>query len=86
MKSLKKKILTYTVIFEPAEEGGFIASVPALPGCLTQGDSYEETIKMIKDAICGYLTVLNVNKNEVPLEKQETIITKVKVPYPVCLS
>lgn len=83
MKTIQKKILTYTVIFEPAEEGGFIVSVPSLPGCTTQGNTFEEAIKMIKDAISGYVLVLEQNKNEIPLEKQETVITKVNIPNPV---
>ena len=33
----------YTVIFEPAEEGGYTAVVPALPGCVSEGNSLEET-------------------------------------------
>ena len=52
------KVLKYTVVFEPAEEGGYVASVPVLPGCMSQGDTFEEAVKMIKDAISGYLAVL----------------------------
>lgn len=55
---MKKKILNYTAIFEPAEEGGYIVSVPALPGCSTQGETFEEATEMIKDAIEGYLAVI----------------------------
>ncbi len=57
-KQLSQKILEYTVIFEPAEEGGYVVSVPALPGCITQGETFEEAIAMIKDAMEGYLAVL----------------------------
>ena len=53
-----KKVLKYTVVFEPSEEGGYVASVPALPGCLSQGETFEETVQMIKDAISGYIAVL----------------------------
>jgi predicted RNase H-like HicB family nuclease len=61
MKKLTKKILEYTVIFEHAEEGGFIATVPAISGCATQGETFEETAENIKDAIKGYLSVLQAN-------------------------
>lgn len=61
-KSLSKKILKYTVIFEPAEEGGFVVSVPALPGCMSQGDTFEQASAMIKDAMQGYLVVLKGEK------------------------
>lgn len=83
MKKIIENILTYTVVFEPAEEGGFIVTVPLLPGCTTQGETFEEAIKMAKDAISGYVTVLKENKNEIPLENQGPIITKVNIPNPV---
>lgn len=61
-----KKVLKYTVVFEPAEEGGFVASVPALPGCFTQGETFEETVSMIQDAISGYVQILKDERLEVP--------------------
>ncbi len=81
MKTSKRNILKYPVIFQPAEEGGFIASVPALPGCATQGETYEEASKMIKDAISGYLAVLKDTKQEIPEEKEDLVVTKVSIPY-----
>ncbi len=48
--------LTYTVLLEPdAESGGFSVSVPALPGCLTQGDTVDEALAMAREAIALYL-------------------------------
>lgn len=41
----------YTVIIEKDEDGVFIASCPALPGCHTQGDTYDEALANLKDAI-----------------------------------
>jgi predicted RNase H-like HicB family nuclease len=38
-------------IIHPAEEGGYWAEVPALPGCITEGDSMEEVVANLKDAI-----------------------------------
>jgi predicted RNase H-like HicB family nuclease len=48
----------YTVIFEPAEEGGYIVHVPALNSLTTEGDTLEEAKAMALDAIKGYLEVL----------------------------
>lgn len=79
---LSKKILKYTVIFEPAEEGGFVASVPALPGCATQGETFEDTVYMIQDAIRGYLLVLKDTKQEIPTENEDIVVTKVSVAAP----
>ena len=46
----------YTIILEPDEEdGGYTVSVPALPGCHTQGDTLEEAIAMAKDAIACWI-------------------------------
>ena len=45
------------VIIHEAEEGGFWAEVPALPGCATQGDTFEELLQNLYEAIEGYLSV-----------------------------
>ena len=65
MISNHETIYQYTVIFEPAEEGGYVVHVPALPGCITEGDSLEEAREMAKDAIKGYLESL-IKNNEDP--------------------
>ena len=44
-----------------AEEGGYWAEVPALPGCITEGDTLEELESNLKDAIYGWLEVANDN-------------------------
>ena len=43
------------VILEPSEEGGFTAIVPALPGCISEGNSREEALQNIQEAIELYL-------------------------------
>lgn len=43
------------VVLEPSQEGGFTAYVPALPGCISEGDSREEAIANIKEAVGLYL-------------------------------
>jgi predicted RNase H-like HicB family nuclease len=63
---------TYTVRVHPADpdEGGFWAEVPTLPGCNTQGETYEETLGNAKDAIRGYLQMLIKLGEPIPTEKQ----------------
>lgn len=78
-KRFKKKILNYTVIFEPAEEGGFIVHVPALPGCHTQGETLDEAYKMAQDAILGYIETLRELKEEIPKESETSIIAKIPI-------
>jgi predicted RNase H-like HicB family nuclease len=48
----------YTVLFEPAQEGGFVVICPALPGLVTEGDTLEDARAMAADAIRGYLESL----------------------------
>jgi predicted RNase H-like HicB family nuclease len=45
----------FTVVYEPAEEGGFVVSVVGLQGCYSQGDTFEEAQKNIIEAISLYL-------------------------------
>ena len=52
------------VVIREAEEGGLWAEVPAIPGCATQGDTFEELLSNIYEAVEGRLSVEN---QEVPL-------------------
>lgn len=76
------KVLKYTVVLQPSEEGGYMTFVPALPGCISQGESFEEATRMIKDAISGYLAVLKEKGQEIPKESEEVVISKVEVFQP----
>ena len=57
------------IILEKSDEGGFTAYVPSLPGCISEGDSEEKTIKNIQEAIELYLEpvdddwIFDKNKN-----------------------
>lgn len=46
-------------VIHPAEEGGYWAEVPALPGCITEGETMEEVTANLQDAITGWLEVAN---------------------------
>ncbi len=78
-KKIEKRILNYTVIFEPAKEGGFVVYVPSLPGCYTQGETLDEAYKMAQDAIYGYIKTLQELKKEIPQESESSIIAKVPI-------
>ena len=47
--------MKFLVILEPQEEGGYTVYVPSLPGCISEGDTKEEALKNIKEAIELYL-------------------------------
>ncbi|MGV1047745.1 MAG: type II toxin-antitoxin system HicB family antitoxin [Solirubrobacterales bacterium] len=66
----------FEVILQPESDGGFSVSVPALPGCHTQGETREEALAMAKDAIAGYLEVLADEGRPLP---QPALIERVTV-------
>ena len=72
-----KKI--YKVIFEPQEEGGYTVTVPSLPGCISEGDTYDEAFANIKEAIALYLESLQADGLPVPEENH--LIVEIEAPY-----
>ncbi len=74
-----KVVYNFTAIFEPAKEGGYVVYIPALPGCATQGETFEEAEFMIKDAVGGYLATLEDLDEEIPFESEKMIISKIRV-------
>ena len=64
----------YTIILYPEpEEGGYSVRVPALPGCVTQGETVEECIAMAKDVIALYIEDLIASGETVPEEDEPTL-------------
>lgn len=64
-------MLSYSVELKPQKEGGYTVTVPILPGCISEGDTMEEALKNIKDAVEGYIKVMVKNGKKVPLEFSE---------------
>ncbi|MGI8420020.1 MAG: type II toxin-antitoxin system HicB family antitoxin [Candidatus Levyibacteriota bacterium] len=56
------KVLNFRVIIEQDEDGVFVASVPALPGCHAQGDTYEDAVANVQETIELCLEVAKENK------------------------
>jgi predicted RNase H-like HicB family nuclease len=67
----------YTVVFVREDDGGYHASVPALCGCHTQGDTLEEATENIREAIALYVECLGACGDAVPSE--ELVIQPVEV-------
>lgn len=80
MKKQKMDIAKFTAVFDPAEEGGFVVTVPSLPGCITEGDSLEEAVKMAKDAILAYLKSMKRNKENLPQNTSASFVGTIDVP------
>lgn len=59
----------FTVLYEPAEEGGYVVTCPALPGPVTEGDTLAEARDMAADAIRGYLESLRKDGLQIRADK-----------------
>jgi predicted RNase H-like HicB family nuclease len=66
--------MKYRVLIEQDEDGVFVAEVPSLPGCISQGQTRSEALKNIKEAIAGYLESLEAHKEPVPPPISEEIV------------
>ncbi len=62
--------LRYTVLFEPAEEGGYVVTCPALHGLVTEGDTYEQARERAVEAIELYLESLQQDGKPFPPDKK----------------
>jgi antitoxin HicB len=84
MKAMKRasKTLSYSVFYEQVSEGGFVAFVPALPGCHTQGETVEETERNVREAIVLYLESLAAHGDAIP-EEGRSFQGRVTVPLSV---
>ncbi len=83
MTKMRQNVLKYDVVFEEQPiEGGFTVTVPALPGCISEGDTFEEAKINIADAIKLYLEDLSADGEEIPLEKS-VFVGQITVEKPV---
>ena len=62
---------SYTAVFEPAEEGGFVVTFPAIPGLATQGETIDEARAMAADCLRAYLESLALDGEPPPYEAPE---------------
>ena len=63
-----KKIYNYTVILEKESDGGYHAFCPILKGCHSQGDTFEETLENVTEAIELYIESLMADNQPIPKE------------------
>jgi predicted RNase H-like HicB family nuclease len=70
----------YTIVLEPdTEEGGYTVTVPALPGCITQGETVEQCIERAREAIMGYIESLEADGQSVPEETERPQVITIQV-------
>jgi predicted RNase H-like HicB family nuclease len=76
----KTDILNYRVVIEQDEEGKYVASVPTLQGCYTEGDTYEEVVENIEDAINLHVQT----RNDILIDDSQSVFVGIKnisIPY-----
>lgn len=66
--------MRFRVVIEQDEDGKFVAHCPTLPGCWSQGETYEEAKRNIADAVEGYLASLKENGDPIPPAIREDVI------------
>lgn len=79
---MKQKILKYDVIFEEQKVGGYTVTVPALPGCISEGDTFEEAKANISEAITAYLESMVKHGEEIPSGDTNILVEQIKIQIP----
>jgi predicted RNase H-like HicB family nuclease len=74
MAIVKGKTMRQVVLIPDLEDGGYTVEVPSLPGCISEGDTVEEALENIKDAIQGYIESLEADGLPVPPEDEPRLI------------
>ncbi len=64
----------YTVILQQEPDGGFVAIVPVLPGCVSQGDTRAEALRNIREAVHVYLEDCTEAGDSIPVEAGREIV------------
>ena len=77
MKSRKARVLKYTAIFEPEKVGGYSVTIPALPGCISEGNTFEKALKNIKEAAQLYLE--DLKESEIPEDTKPIVVSPINV-------
>jgi predicted RNase H-like HicB family nuclease len=72
-------LMDYTVILHEAEEGGYWVEVPSRPGCLSQGETVDETLANVADALRSHVEALREDGQPVPDDKG-FLLGRVSVP------
>ena len=69
---------SFKIIIEECEEGGYYAECPAFPGCHVEGETYEETMKELKEVIKAFIEEYKKNNQKIP--EDNFLVATVRVP------
>ena len=70
--------MKFTVVLSPEADGGFSVVCPAVPGCVSQGDSLDEALANIREAILLCLEVRNEERLALPVETPELVAEEIR--------
>ncbi len=76
-KKYRKKVLEFIAVFQEEKEGGYSVWVPELPGCASQGETFEEALENIKEAIELYLE--DTKKKETTPEYRKQFVVPISI-------
>lgn len=82
METTSENVLKYDVVFEEQPDGGYTVTVPALPGCISEGDTLEDAKANIAEAITAYLESMAMDGEEIPVGSTNTFIGQIEVQKP----
>jgi antitoxin HicB len=66
--------MKYRVLIEQDEDGVYVAEVPTLPGCISQGQTREEAVENVREAIAAYLESLEAHGDPIPPPISEEVV------------
>lgn len=79
-KRLIHKVYQYIAVFEPdLISGGFTATIPSLPGCISEGNTFEEALQNIREAASLYIEVAKNVKEDILKEEKGLVIAPIEI-------
>ena len=79
-RKLTHQVHQYTAVFEPdVEANGFTVTIPSLPGCISEGDTFEDALRNIQEAAGLYIEVMQKRKFDIPREEKGVVIAPIEV-------
>lgn len=73
------RVLRYTAVFEPDPKEGYTVTIPALPGCISEGDDFESALRNVREAALLYLEALRGRRRHAPRERRTTFTAPLEV-------
>jgi antitoxin HicB len=74
LRQRKGVVVKYRVLIEQDEDGVYVAEAPSLPGCISQGQTREEAVENIREAIAAYLESLEAHGDPIPPPITEEVV------------